>query len=99
MEYSGVWILAEQSGGRVCRISYELLTRGRELAQKRGTDLTAMIIGNDIDASDLQDLIDRGADRVVTMEAGGLEKFDPEPYSVCMLKIIADYRLFQLNIN
>lgn len=92
MEYSGVWILAEQSGGRVCRISYELLTRGRELAQKRGTDLTAMIIGNDIDASDLQDLIDRGADRVVTMEAGGLEKFDPEPYSACMLKIIADYR-------
>jgi hypothetical protein len=32
---NGVWILAEQSAGRLLRISYELLTRGRELADKR----------------------------------------------------------------
>ena len=45
MEHKGVWILAEQSGGRVLRISHELLTRGRELADKRGVDLTAVIFG------------------------------------------------------
>ena len=42
MEYKGVWVLAEQSGGRVTRISHELLTRGRELADKRGVELTAV---------------------------------------------------------
>ncbi len=91
MEYKGVWILAEQDGGRVQRISYELLTRGRELAQKRGADLTAMIFGHDIDAEDLQELIDRGADRVVATEAPELEHFLVEPYSACMLKIIEEY--------
>ena len=92
MNYSGVWILAEQSKGKVQRISYELLTRGQKLAQKRDTNLTALIIGSDIDSGDLQELIDRGADRVVTMESPGLERFLPEPYSACMLKIIEDYK-------
>jgi electron transfer flavoprotein alpha subunit len=91
-EYKGVWILAEQDGGRVQRISYELLTRGRELAGKRNTDLTAMIFGHDINADDLQELIDCGADRVVAMEAPELEHFLVEPYSACMLKIIEEYR-------
>ncbi len=92
MNYSGVWILAEQFGGRVQRISYELLMRGRELAEKRGADLTAMIFGYDINADDLQELIDCGADRVVATEAPELEHFLVEPYSACMLKIIKDYR-------
>ncbi len=92
MQYSGVWILAEQSGGRVQRISHELLTRGLDLAAKRGTSLTALIFGSNIDSDDLQGLIDRGADRVVAVESPQLEHFLPEPYMACMLKVIADYR-------
>ncbi len=92
MENKGVWILAEQDGGRVQRISHELLARGRELAGKRGTDLTAMIFGHNINAADLQELIDRGADCVVATEAPELEHFLVEPYSACMLKIIEEYR-------
>ena len=78
MEYSGVWILAEQSRGRVQRISHELLTRGRELADKRGCDLWAMIFGASIDPDDLQELIDRGADHVVATEAPELGTPSPE---------------------
>jgi len=92
MEHKGVWILAEQSGGRVSRISYELLRRGRELAEKRGTELSAMIFGHRINAEDLQELIDRGADRVVATEAPQLEHFLVEPYAACMLKIIEDHK-------
>ena len=92
MKHEGVWILAEQSGGRVQRISHELLTRGMELAQKRGTELVAMIFGHRIDSDDLQDLIDRGADRVLAVEAPELEHFLIEPYAACMLKVIRDNR-------
>lgn len=92
MEYTGVWILAEQESGRVQRISHELLTRARELADKRGCDVTALIFGFDINSDDLQELIDRGADRVVAMEAPELEHFLIEPYAACMLKIIEDYK-------
>lgn len=92
MKHEGVWILAEQSGGRVLRISHELLTRGMELADKRGTELAAMIFGYEIDGDDLQELIDRGADRVLAVEAPELEHFLIEPYAACMLKVIQDNR-------
>lgn len=92
MQHEGVWILAEQSHGRVQRISHELLTRGIELAAKRGTTLTALILGNNVNQDDLQGLIDRGADRVVAVEAPQLESFLPQPYMRCMLKVIEDYR-------
>jgi len=92
MEYRGVWILAEQSAGKVQRISFELLTRARQLADKRGCNVTAMVFGYNIDAGDLQELIDRGADRVIATEAPQLAKFLPEPYSVCMLNLIAEYK-------
>ncbi|MCD4826056.1 MAG: electron transfer flavoprotein subunit alpha/FixB family protein [Phycisphaerae bacterium] len=89
--HRGVWILAEQHNGSVARISHELLTRGRELADKRNTDLTAMILGNDISQADLQGLIDRGADRVIAMESPELVGFLPEPHARCMIKLLTDY--------
>jgi electron transfer flavoprotein alpha subunit len=92
MEHKGVWILAEQSGGRVLRISHELLARGRELADKRGVDLTAVIFGHGIDGDDLQELIDCGADAVIAVEAPELEHFLVEPYAACMAKLIAEHR-------
>jgi electron transfer flavoprotein alpha subunit len=91
MEYKGVWILAEQSAGRVQRISHELLTRGRDLADKRQTELTAIIFGNKINDGDLQELIERGADSVLATEAPALEHFLVEPYAACMLHIIKQY--------
>ena len=91
-EYSGIWVLAEQSAGRVRRISHELLARGRLLADKRGTELAAMIFGERVDAGDLQELIERGADRVVAIEAPGLAHFLVEPYAACMARVIEAYR-------
>jgi electron transfer flavoprotein alpha subunit len=91
-KHAGVWILAEQSGGRIGRISHELLTRGRALADKLQTDLTAMVLGCDIPDDDLQGLIDRGADRVIAMEAPGLAHFLVEPYAACTAALVEEYR-------
>ncbi|MBL7133406.1 MAG: electron transfer flavoprotein subunit alpha/FixB family protein [Phycisphaerae bacterium] len=88
MKHEGVWILAEQAGGRVQRISHELLTRGRALADKRGAELAAVIFGHNLDADDLQGLIDRGADCVLAVEAPQLEHFLVEPYAACMAWLI-----------
>ena len=90
MEHKGVWILAEQSAGRVQRVSHELLTRGRLLADKRKTDLTAVILGQEISPEDLRELIERGADRVLAVEAPPLEHFLPEPYAACLAHLIQE---------
>ena len=91
-EHGGIWVLAEQSAGRVRRVSHELLARGRVLADKRGTELAAMVFGARIDAGDLHELIERGADRVVVIEAPELEHFLVEPHAACLLKVIEEYR-------
>lgn len=91
MECSGVWILAEQQGGRILRISHELLTRGLSLAQKRNCELCAMVFGHEINEADLQDLIARGADKVIAVEAAQLQNFLVEPYAACMLKVLEEF--------
>jgi len=91
-EYRGVWILAEQDAGRMLRVSHELLTRGRELANKRGCDLTAVIFGHKIDDGDLNELIECGADAVIATEAPELEHFLIEPYAACLKQLIEQRR-------
>ncbi len=91
-DYTGVWILAEQHDGRVQRIGHELLTRGRHLADKRGVALTAIILGHEISEADLAELIERGADRVIAMEAPDLTHFLVEPYAACMTRLIEEYK-------
>ena len=91
MEHSGVWIFAEQQYGRIQKISYELLSRGLELAEKRRCELSTMIFGHDINSNDLEELIERGSDRVVVIQAPELEHFLIEPYAACTLEIIKRY--------
>ena len=55
-----VWTLGEQHEGKVERISYELLMRGRALADKLGSKLATVLIGDDIDREGLTRLFERG---------------------------------------
>ena len=91
-EHKGVWILAEQSGGRVQGVSHELLNWGRELADERRCKLSAMLFGHQIPQEDLEELIRRGADRVVVLEAPELEHFLVEPYAACMVELVGEFR-------
>ncbi len=91
-EYNGVWILAEQSGGRIEPISYELLTRGIDLAAKRGTTVSAMVFGGRLSDDALETLISRGVQTVVAVEDELLEYFTPQPYSQAMIDIIGAFK-------
>jgi electron transfer flavoprotein alpha subunit len=90
--YQGVWILAEQTGGKIGRISFELITRGRQLADKRKTDLTALLIGGHLEQAQLASLIQAGADRVLAVESPKLLHFLVEPYARSLLHVIAQYK-------
>ena len=84
-EYKGVWVLGEQAKGKVLSVTYELLTRGRELADKRNSPLSVVILGHHLEEPDLKELIERGADRVIFIKAPELEHFLCGTYSACIL--------------
>lgn len=88
---SGVWILGEQRHGKVLTIAHELLNRGRSLADKRQVPLTAIILGK-TDPESLDELIKRGADQVIIIEADELSTFLPEPYAYAMGYLVEKYK-------
>jgi len=90
-EYSGVWVLGEQKSGKVQTISYELLSRGRDLAAKRAVQLTAVILGP-AGEDGLRELIARGADRVIVVPAPELGHFLPEPYARTLEHLIREHK-------
>ena len=88
--YKGVWIFAEQRGGKVSSIAYELLGIGRKLADDRGAKLSAVLFG--ASESEAQELIRWGADSVYLSQAPILEQFNDEPYSQLLTSLIQEHK-------
>ena len=60
---NGVWVFIENDSGTIADVSFELLWKGRELADQLGSELACFIIGHQIsDAA--PELIANGADKV-----------------------------------
>jgi len=89
---SGVWTYAEQRGGRPDRLAFELLTRGRALADKRRTELAAVLIGGaDIDREGIRELFERGADKVYVAGHPALAHYINDRYSSVFVHLIRTY--------
>ncbi|MCF7740710.1 MAG: electron transfer flavoprotein subunit alpha, partial [Candidatus Marinimicrobia bacterium] len=80
MAYKDVWILGEQENGKIRDVSYELLKRGKDLAEKRDVKLVALMLGHDIDDQQLQVLIEYGADKVISVSHEKLQDFVVDPH-------------------
>jgi electron transfer flavoprotein alpha subunit len=86
-----LWILAEQVEGKIQTVSFELLTRARKLTDKLNAELSAVIFGYNLSSEALNELIERGADKVYAVEDAQLQHFSLEPYSASMVKLIGEY--------
>lgn len=91
IEWKDVWTLAEQKGEKLHPVSFELLGRGRSLADARGSRLCTVILGSKISKDDLLDLIERGADVVYLVDYPQLENFLVEPYARILSLLIGSY--------
>ncbi|MDR2748133.1 MAG: electron transfer flavoprotein subunit alpha/FixB family protein [Treponema sp.] len=88
----GVWTLAEQFEGRLKGVSFELLARGRVLADKLGTRLVSVLIGDGVRDEDLVSLIHRGADAVYAVQDPALKYFICENYGRVLEVLIKEYK-------
>ena len=86
-----VWTFAEQTNGRLDPISYELLGRGRALADKRKTKLASILLGWEIDRDDIDILFKRGADKVYIVEKPHLKSYLNDIYSNVLIHLIKTY--------
>jgi len=81
----GVMIIAEQRNGEIRKITYEITSEGRRLADSLGQDLTVVLLGSNI-KDKAAALGNYGADKVIVVDDAKLEAYSTDAYSV----VIAD---------
>jgi len=92
LEDRNVWTLAEKSEGKLRQVSFEVLARGRKLADSLGVSLASVIMGYNMSGDELGQLIYRGADIVYVVDDPELDYFIVENYSNVLVDLVRAYR-------
>lgn len=75
----GVWIIAEQRDGEIRKISYELVSEGRRLADALGQDLTVVLLGSNVKEK-AAEFGPYGADKVLVADDSRLSPYTTDAY-------------------
>ena len=89
-EYRGIWVFAEQRNGEIKTVAYELLSKGRELADTLKTELCAVCIGYNV--KDVTQLSAHGADKVYVIDDPALAVQTEDPYVAELARLIREHK-------
>ncbi len=87
--YKGVLVFAEQKDGVVHPVAFELLGKGRELAEQLEEPVYAVIIGSGVQQG-AEELVARGADKVFVYDDPVLAVFRDDPYSALLAELVLE---------
>jgi electron transfer flavoprotein alpha subunit len=90
-KYKGVYVFAQQVDNKLSGISFELIGEGKRLAEKLGTDVTAVLIGSGV-AGLVDELAEYGADKVIVVDDPQLKDYRTEPYAHALTSVINEYK-------
>ena len=88
--YSGVWVFAEQRDGRLKTVAYELLSEGRKLADKLGTEVYAVCVGHNVEG--VEQLITYGADKVYLVDDPALSDHQEDYYTAALVELVNQHK-------
>lgn len=92
--YRGVWVFVEHEHGHVHPVSWELLGKGRELADKLGVELAGVILGGtgaEVRAL-VEDATAYGADLCYLMQDEVLRDYRNQPYTAGMTELVNTFQ-------
>jgi electron transfer flavoprotein alpha subunit len=87
---NGVWVFAETRNGGLKNVGYELLSRGRELADTLKTELCAVALGSNI--KEVESLIAQGADKVYLVDSPELADNQEDYLTHSLLNLIKEHK-------
>lgn len=88
-EWQGVLVFAEQSGGVIHPVTYELIGKGRELAKKLGQPLNCVLIGYQVRGK-AAELLKYGVEKVYVYDYPELECYSIEPFRAAIAAAIEE---------
>ena len=84
-----VLILAEYAGKEIDSITAQLIVKGRELAEKMGVAVDALLLGNGLEQH-AQKLCKMGVERVLLIDHVSLQLYNPQLYPRVIAGLIKD---------
>ncbi|RJS69193.1 electron transfer flavoprotein subunit alpha/FixB family protein [Candidatus Bathyarchaeota archaeon] len=81
-----IFVLTEHRRGQIRDVTFEMLTKGRELAEETNTELTAVLLGKDV--KEYAKTLSEYANRVLVVEDTKLENFNSEAYQKVLANLI-----------
>lgn len=92
--YKGVWVFMEISDNgqtqQVRPVGYELLSKGRELANQVGEELSAVIIGQGVEAY-YAEISQYGADKIYSVSGPAYARYNTAAYANALSTLIKKY--------
>jgi electron transfer flavoprotein alpha subunit len=85
-----IFVLAEHRQGQIRDITYEMLTKGKELAEKVNAELTAVILGKEV--KEKAKALSEYAKKVLVVEDAKLENFNSEAYQKVLSNLIREQK-------
>ena len=89
--YKGIWVFAQQIEGQILPVVYELLGKGRELADAKKCQLTALL-GEEKENGNVEKLIAAGADQVIFCQDERLAQPEAGVYISWLCRQIQHFR-------
>jgi len=83
-----LFVLAEHRWGEFRDVTFEMLTKGRELSQKINADLTVILLGHNI--NEFTETLTDHAKRVLIVDDARLESFNAEAYQRVLSHVISE---------
>jgi len=83
----GVWAIAEQRDGEFRKITYEVVSEGRRLADKLGQQLTAIVLGSGM-KDKASELAQYGADKIVVADDPNLAAYTADAYVSVLAQLV-----------
>lgn len=86
-QYKGIYVFAEQRGGVIQNVAFELIGKASELAEGIKEEVTAILLGYQVEGL-AQQLIAAGADKVLVVDDECLKDYITEPYAQAIVHIV-----------
>lgn len=90
-EYRNMWVYIETEGGKAKSVGYELLNAARPLAEQKGCELVAVVIGHQAE-SVAREAVGYGADRVFLIDAPEFACYTTDAFANALVALVEKYR-------
>ena len=90
--FKDVWVFCEQREGKLMPTDFELISKGRDLANELGVNLCGLLLGGEGIESAAKELGGYGADKVIVCESPLLATYTTDAYAKVICDVIEDLK-------